>query len=109
MGKPLWKRAKDYPSLSKAAREDCGGWNAALEKAGIDLELERQKAANLLLLMTSEDVPTRQRVIEEIRTLHAAGKPLWKRSQDYPELNKLARQHCGGWLAALESAGVLDR
>ncbi len=108
MNQPLWKRAKDYPPLSKAARENCGGWSTALEAAGIDLAPERQEPSDSRFSAPRENSSECQQIVKEIEKLYAAGKPLWKHAKDYPELNELARQYCGGWLTALKMAGVLD-
>lgn len=102
-GMPLnWSAIqRSDPSLYRAARrrENFGSWRAAVEAAGMDLRRPR-----------GTKQWTRQRIVDEIRSMHARGIDLSQRNvmQVNGPLLAAAKsgRYYGTWRAAVEAAGI---
>lgn len=89
--------AKQMPALGYAGRKYFGSWEAALTAAGLDYSRIRRKS-----------FWNRTRVIEKIRELHAAGKPLHVSAAEREQggLVGAASVYLGSWRQAIRAAGL---
>lgn len=92
--------AQQHVALLRAATRYFGSWRAAVEFAGLDYEAIRKYKTW-----------TKERIIERIRQLHAAGCDLsWRHVSTNvdPQLAAAAtkRKHFGSWRNAIEAAGL---
>jgi hypothetical protein len=91
--------AQNHVALLRAATRYFGSWRAAVEYAGLNYEDIRKYK-----------MWSRERILERIRDLHAAGADLsWRHvsTQVDPQLAAAAtkRKHFGSWRNAIQSAG----
>jgi hypothetical protein len=91
---------REYLALLRAAARHFGGWEAAIEFAGLDYDTVRRYRAW-----------TAERIVERIRTLYAEGADLsWRHIALHldPSLAAAAvkKAHFGSWRAALTAAGL---
>lgn len=92
--------AQQHVALLRAATRYFGSWRAAVEFAGLDYEAIRKYKTW-----------TKERIIERIRQLHAAGCDLsWRHVSTNvdPQLAAAAtkQKHFGSWRNAIEAAGL---
>ncbi|OYD14481.1 hypothetical protein CH330_08600 [candidate division WOR-3 bacterium JGI_Cruoil_03_51_56] len=89
--------ARTYPALAYAARKYLGGWEAAIQAAGLDYsEIRRKRFWN------------RKKITERIRELHQSGKPLHVSVAErlYGGLVGAATMYFGSWRKAVKAAGL---
>jgi len=96
-GQKLNTAAVKGSSLYYAAGKYFGGWRKALEAAGLDTRA-------ILAQQTWDE----QKVLDQIREIAAAGRPLNRSSLAHEErsLVEAALRRFGGWVEALRAAGV---
>jgi len=89
--------ARHRPDLAYAARKYLGGWQAAIEEAGLDYSQIRRRS--------SWD---RRSIVERVRELAGRGEPLNVSAAEerYGGLVAAAIQHFGSWREALAAAGL---
>jgi hypothetical protein len=89
--------ARNYPALAYAGRKYCGSWEAALDAAGLDYEAIRRKS-----------FWSRDRIVEQVRELAAAGEPLYVSAAEIEHggLVGAAAVYFGSWRQAIEAAGL---
>ncbi len=88
--------ARSYPALAYAARKYLGGWEEAIGAAGLDYSRIRRKR-----------FWSRERIVERIKELHAAGEPVYVSYAEhhYQGLVGAATMHFGSWGEAIRAAG----
>jgi hypothetical protein len=88
--------ARRMPALAYAGRKYLGSWEAAVTAAGFDYGNIRRKS-----------FWSRTRVVERIRELQAAGKPLHVSAaeREYGGLVGAASVYFGSWRQAIKAAG----
>ncbi len=89
--------ARSYPALAYAARKYLGSWEDAIRAAGLDYSRIRRKY-----------FWSRKKVVERIRELHKAGKPLHVSAAEklYCGLVGAATMYFGSWRNAIRASGL---
>lgn len=88
--------AQTYPALAYASRKYLGGWEQAIEAAGLDYSKIRRK-----------NFWNKKRIVEKIHELHKEEKPLYVSAAErmYGGLVGAATMYFGSWRKAMKSAG----
>jgi len=89
--------ARTYPALAYAGRKYCGGWEEAIEAAGLDYESIRRKS-----------FWSKKKIIARIRELKAAGEPLNVSAAEISHggLVGAAAVYFGSWRQAINASGL---
>lgn len=89
--------SRKFPALAYAARKYLGGWEEAINAAGLDYSQIRRK-----------NRWSRESIIERIQEMKAAGAPLNVSSVEAERggLVGAALQYFGSWRTAVEAAGI---